>query len=196
MDRLIAGLRAIARGGVWFGGALIILSAVLIGVEVVIRKAFNLTIGGVDELAGFALAISSAWAFGFALLDRAHVRIDSLYIWLPARVRAALDLLGLAAFTLFMALLAWQAFGVFGNSLAMGTRTMTVLATPLQYPQFLWAVGLAFFVLVAVILFARAVWGVLHGDLVAVQRCIGSRTMREELDQELEQLGKIHDGTP
>jgi TRAP-type C4-dicarboxylate transport system permease small subunit len=191
MDRLIAGVRAVSRWGVWFGGALIVLAAVLVGVEVLIRKAFNLTIGGVDELSGFALAISTAWAFGFALLDRAHVRIDSLYVWLPTRVRILLDILGLVVFTLFMALFAWQAQGVFLNSLALDTRTMTVLATPLKYPQFLWVLGLYFFVVIAVVLLLGAALALARGELGAVQQLIGSRTVGEELDEELQQVERL-----
>lgn len=190
MDRLIDRVHAFSRYSAWFGGALIIASAVLVGVEVVIRKLFNLTIGGVDELSGFALAISSAWAFGFALLDRAHVRIDSLYVWLPARVCALLDILGLGVFAVFMALFAWHASGVFMNSFAMDTRTMTVLETPLKYPQAMWVLGLFFFVLIAVALLIRALGALIRGDVTAVRRQLGSRTVSEELDEELQQLGR------
>ena len=190
MDRLIERARTVSRYGVWFGGFLIILSAVIVGVEVLIRKAFNVTIGGADELSGFALAISSAWAFGFALLDRAHVRIDSLYTMLPTRVCALLDILGLIVFTLVMGLFAWQAMDVFMNSVDMGTRTMTVLETPVMYPPFLWVLGLFSFVVIALLLLVRAVITfALHGAL-AVQRQIGSKTVQEEVKEEIHQLGK------
>lgn len=76
MDPLLELARRLARAGVWFGGALIIAAAFLVGIEVVIRKAFTLTIGGADELSGYALAISTSWALAFALLERAHIRID------------------------------------------------------------------------------------------------------------------------
>jgi TRAP-type C4-dicarboxylate transport system permease small subunit len=188
MDRLVERARTVSRYGVWFGGFLIVLAAVIIGIEVVIRKAFNVTIGGADELSGFALAIGSAWAFGFALLDRAHVRIDSVYTFLPARIRAPLDILGLIVFALFMGLFAWQALDVLVNSVAMNTRTMTILETPVMYPQFLWVLGLFSFVLIAALLLVRAVVTfVLHGAL-AVQKQIGSKTVQEEVDEELRQL--------
>jgi TRAP-type C4-dicarboxylate transport system permease small subunit len=190
MDRLIERLRAVSRVGAWFGGALILISAVIVGVDVIIRKAFSLTLGGADELSGFALAISSAWAFGYALLERAHVRIDSVYTLLPTRVRAVLDILALAVFTLFMGLLAWHAGGVLMNSVAMGARTMTALETPLKYPQFLWVSGLCFFVLIALALLMRAVVTLARGDVAGVQRQIGSQTLAEELDEELQQIEK------
>lgn len=188
MDRLVELARTVSRYGVWFGGFLIVLAAVIIGIEVVIRKLFNVTIGGADELSGFALAISSAWAFGFALLDRAHVRIDSLYMLLPARLCALLDILGLSVFTLLMGLFAWQALDVFLNSVAMDTRTMTVLETPVMYPQFLWVLGLFSFVVIALLLLARAVVTFALRGALAVQRQIGSRTVQEEVNQEIPQL--------
>jgi TRAP-type C4-dicarboxylate transport system permease small subunit len=185
MDRFIERVRTFSRYGTWFGGALIMMAAVIVGIDVVIRKAFNVTIGGADELSGFALAISSAWAFGFALLERAHVRIDSLYVWLPSRARIVLDIVGLTAFTLFMGLFAWQAFGVFRNSVEMDTRTMTVLETPLRFPQFFWVLGLVVFVLIAVLLLLRSLLALAQGDLATVHRQIGSRTTLEETDEEL-----------
>ncbi len=188
MDRLIERLRSLSRLGAWFGGALIIIAAVVVGIEVVIRKAFNLSIGGADELSGFALAISSAWAFSYALLERAHVRIDSVYTLFGARVRACLDLLGLLVFLLFMGLFAWHAGGVLMNTVAMDARTMTTLETPLKYPQFLWVAGLFFFVLVALALLVRAVITFARGDVLGVQRQIGSQTVNEEVEEELHQM--------
>ncbi|MFQ6017473.1 MAG: TRAP transporter small permease subunit [Kiloniellaceae bacterium] len=188
MDRLIERARTFSRYGAWFGGALIIVAAVIVGVDVVIRKAFNVTIGGADELSGFALAISSAWAFGFALLERAHVRIDSVYVWLPPRVCAVLDILGLIVFTLFMGLFAWQAYGVFRNSVAMDTRTMTVLETPLRFPQFLWVLGLSVFVLIALLLLFRSLVALASGDVATVQRRIGSKSAREDTGEEVRRI--------
>lgn len=40
-----------------------LLAAVLIGIDVVIRKFFATSIGGADELAGYALAIGTSWGW-------------------------------------------------------------------------------------------------------------------------------------
>ena len=77
------GVRRFAQWGLWFGGTLVLLAALLIGVDVLMRKFFDRSIGGADELAGYSLAIGSAWGLGAALLDRAHIRIDSLYVLFP-----------------------------------------------------------------------------------------------------------------
>jgi TRAP-type mannitol/chloroaromatic compound transport system permease small subunit len=188
VDPLLDVGRRIARFGAWFGGSLIIASALLVGVEVVIRKAFSLTIGGADELSGFALAISTSWALAFALLERAHIRIDSLYIHLPVRVCALLDMVGLTLFTGFIALIAWHGFGVFRTSYGLGAESLSPLGTPLVVPQLLWVLGFVMFLGVALLLFLRALLALLAGDLAAVGRLIGSRSLSEELEAELADL--------
>jgi TRAP-type mannitol/chloroaromatic compound transport system permease small subunit len=190
VDPLLALSRRIARFGAWFGGFLIIASALLVGVEVVIRKVFTLSIGGADELSGFALAISTSWALAFALLERAHIRIDSLYARLPARLCAVLDLLALAVFTAFIALVAWHGFGVFATSYKLGARSLSPLGTPLVVPQALWVLGFAMFLAIALVLFVRALLALIAGDLAAARRLVGSRNVSEELQAELGDVGQ------
>jgi TRAP-type mannitol/chloroaromatic compound transport system permease small subunit len=184
--RLLKLARALARAGAWFGGGLIIVSAFLVGIEVVIRKAFDLTIGGADELSGFALAISTSWALAFTLIERAHIRIDSLYVRLPVRLCALLDLLGLALFAGFVALITWYGFGVFRTSYELGARSLSPLGTPLVVPQLLWVLGLVLFLAVALIVLVRALIALVTGDLLTVRSLTGSRTVSEEIEAELE----------
>jgi TRAP-type mannitol/chloroaromatic compound transport system permease small subunit len=188
LDSVLELARRIARIGAWFGGLLIIAAALLVGVEVVIRKAFNLTIGGADELSGYALAISTSWALAFALLERAHIRIDSLYVHLPVRLAALLDLLGLALFSAFIGLVAWYGFGVFQTSHGLGAHSLSPLGTPLVVPQLLWVAGFAMFLLIAGLLLLRALAALVAGDLQTLQRLIGSRSVSEELEAELAEL--------
>ena len=69
-----------------------------------------------------------------------------------------------------------------------GTVTLSSIAWPLRYPQFLWVVGLWWFVLVALLLWIRAVLTVVRGNFIGVQLQIGSRTVREEIKAELRQI--------
>ena len=190
MDRLLALSYRVARAGTWFGCGLLIVASFLIGIDVVIRKLFSLSIGGADELSGYALAIASAWAFAYALLERAHVRIDSLYVTLPRWVRATLDVFGLAVFVAVMALVAWRAFGVFSESVKLDAHSMSPIATPLIYPQALWVAGLIVFVLIGCLLLARVVVAFATGDAATVHRLAGSRSVTEEIEQETHHLGQ------
>src|SRR2546423_15707364 len=103
MDQVMNGVRRFTHWGLWFGGALILLAAVLIGIDVLMRKFLTASIGGADELAGYALAIGTAWGLRAALIDRAQLRIDSLYVSFPPKLRLLLDLTALPLFVSFFA---------------------------------------------------------------------------------------------
>jgi TRAP-type mannitol/chloroaromatic compound transport system permease small subunit len=195
VDPLLALAHRLARFGAWCGGLLIIASAFLVGVEVVIRKAFDLTIGGADELSGYALAISTSWALAFALLERAHIRIDSLYVHLPARLAALLDILGLALFSAFIGLIAWYGFRVFQTSYGLSAHSLSPLGTPLVVPQLLWVAGFVMFLLIAALLLLRSLAAFVAGDHQTVRRLIGSRSVSEELEAEIAELERA-DRTP
>ncbi len=183
----------LCRVGVWFGGALFILAALIVCVEVVIRKTIGATIGGAAELSGYALAVASAWAYGFALLERAHIRIDTLYATLPTRVAAVLDLLAITAFVGFFCLISRYALEVLLQTIDLGSRSMTPLQTPLVIPQTLWFAGLCVVVLTGVVLMVRASILFATGDVAACRNLIGSRTVKDELDGELAEQDRTRD---
>lgn len=191
LDRILAGLTAISRAGVWMGGVLLFATCVMIGIEVVGRKFFGFSFEGVDELSGYVLAIASAWAFGFTLVSRTHVRIDTLYVTMPPRVRAAMDLISITSIVAFFGFVTWFAWLVLQRSLLLGGRAMTPLQTPLAIPQSFWVAGLALFVLIAAVLWLRAVLALVTGDMATSARLIGSRTQNEEVAEEIEAVQSI-----
>ncbi|MGE3651668.1 MAG: TRAP transporter small permease subunit, partial [Reyranellaceae bacterium] len=152
----MTGVRRVARWGLWGGGALVLLAAVLIGIDVLLRKFLNRSIGGADELAGYALAIGTAWSLGAALLDRAHIRIDSLYVLFPQKLRLVLDAVAVALLVGFFALTAWHGWGVVSQSWISESRSQSALETPTVIPQALWIAGLAAFVVIGILLLLQA----------------------------------------
>lgn len=180
--------RRLSLWGLWFGGALILLAALLIGVDVVLRVAFNRSIGGADELSGYALAIGTAWALGAALLDRAHIRIDSLYVLLPTPVRLALDMLAISLFATFFGLIGWHGIGVLQQSWTSGSRSQSAIETPLIIPQAIWLAGLAVFLLAALVLLLHALALAFRGDTHGMARAISTRSAEEEVEDEIKAL--------
>jgi len=183
--------RRLSRFGLWFGGALVLLAAVLIGVDVTLRKFFNASIGGADELAGYALALGTAWSLGAALLDRAHIRIDSLYVLFPRRLRLALDFAGIALLLGFFGLIAWHGWSVVRQSWVSGSRSQSALATPIVIPQSLWLVGLALFFVIGVALLAHALILIARGKPEAAAREISTRSAMEEVEDEIRDLKEV-----
>ena len=163
MGRLQAIAEGISRVGAIIGGAMLLIASLVICVDITLRYTISKTLGGADELSGYALAISSAWGFSAALLSRSHIRIDTLYVRVRTRVRAALDLLSLVTFASFIALITWHAWGVVRQSWVSGSRSLSELETPVIIPQALWFAGLVFFVVVALLLLARSLHAVLDG---------------------------------
>jgi TRAP-type C4-dicarboxylate transport system permease small subunit len=163
---------------------------VLIGVDVTLRKLFNASIGGADELAGYALALGTAWSLGAALLDRAHIRIDSLYVLFPRWLRLALDFAGLALFIAFFGLIARHGWSVVQQSWVSGSRSQSALQTPTVLPQSLWLVGLALFLLIGLALLAHAVMLIARGNAAAAAQAISTRSAVEDVKREVQDLKK------
>jgi TRAP-type C4-dicarboxylate transport system permease small subunit len=182
------GVRRFAQWGLWFGGALVLLAAVLIGVDVLMRKFLSRSIGGADELAGYSLAIGTSWGLGAALLDRAHIRIDSLYVLFPQKLRLALDLLALILFTAFLALTLWHGFGVVAQSWTSESRSQSALETPTIIPQFLWIAGLVAFVGIAIVILVQSLRLAMAGDLHGMAQLISTRSAEEEVEDEIRDL--------
>lgn len=188
MERSLSLMRSISRWGLWFGGALVLLAALLIGVDVILRKFFTTSIGGADELAGYALAIGTAWGLAATLLERAHIRIDTLYMLFPRIYRIILDLVGLALFIFFFAMVAWHGSGVVMQSWTSGSRSQSALQIPTVIPQLIWIIGLLLFVLVGLTLFLDALIKLKTGDRAGIGRTIGIRSAEEDVEEEIAAL--------
>ena len=178
----------LTRYGLWLGGALVLTAALLIGVDVTLRKLFDASIGGADELAGYALAIGTAWSLGAALVERAHIRIDSLYVLLPRWLRLALDFFGNALLIAFFGLIARHGWSVVQQSWVSGSRSQSALQTPTVLPQSIWLIGLVLFFLIGLVLLARAAFLVARGDAAAAARVVSTRSAAEEVQEEMREL--------
>ena len=163
-------------------------AAVLIGIDVTLRKVFNASIGGADELAGYALALRTAWSLGAEFLDRAHIRIDSLYVLFPRSLRLALDFAGLALFIAFFGLVARHGWNVLQQSWVSGSRSQSALQTPTVIPQAIWLIGLAVFFVVGLVLLAQAVMLTARGNAAAAEKAISTRSAAEEVEDEIREM--------
>jgi TRAP-type C4-dicarboxylate transport system permease small subunit len=188
MEAAVASARRFTQWGLWFGGALVLVAALLIGVDVLMRKFLARSIGGADELAGYSLAIGTAWGLGAALIDRAHIRIDSLYLLFPARLRLLLDVAGIMLFLIFFGLMAWHGWGVVEQSWTSGSRSQSALETPTVIPQLLWFAGLVGFLLVGLLLLLHTLALASRGNLREASRAIGTRSAEEEVEDEIRDL--------
>lgn len=184
LDRTLAGMAWVSRAGAWVGGALLFASVALIAVEVVLRKLFTATLHGAHELSAYAFALVVSWGFAYALFQKAHIRIDVVYVRLPRALRIALDLLALLALAALAGLMSWGAWGVLSGSLERGSTANSPLATPLWIPQLLWVVGLVWFALSVAALILRSLVALGERDPESVRRHAGSPTLEDEIRAE------------
>lgn len=182
-------LRAADRGSTaaaLAGGLLILAAAVIVSVDVLLRKFSTVTVGGADELSGYALAIGSTWAFAFVMLNRGNVRIDAVYQYLPRGLAAVCDLVAVLALLAFASLVAGYGWAVMSYAWQIGSHSNSALAVPLAIPLTLWWLGYGWFVACALLLLARSVAALADGDLAAVNRLIGARSVQDEAADELQ----------
>ena len=184
MTKLLALSEKLSQILVWIGGTLIILSALLVTLEVILRKLFNISLGGADELSGYAFGIATTFGFAYALFQRAHIRVDAAYNLFPAWLKLVADFVGiilLAGFAGIVTVMAWQ---LVGDTITHNSHSITPLRTPLTYPQVPWLFGWVFFVFCSVLLILAALIALIRRDVKGAEALIGAKTLDEQVEEE------------
>lgn len=181
MDRLATWISRL------FGCCLLFLSA-FVALETVLRKLFNTSLQGADELGGYILAFVASLAFIVAMIDRAHIRIDVLHAKFPIKLQATIDwlsVLSLGVLGLFFLYVGWY---VLGDTMRYGSTAATPWRTPLIWPQAAWYGGLAIFALCSFVMAGRATRLFLSGRHAQLAAEFNPKTAADELHEELENL--------
>ena len=184
MDGVLRAAHGLSRVLVWIGGGMILLSAFLVTAEVFMRKLLNVSIGGADELSGYAFCVATSLSFAYVLFERGHIRVDAAYHLFPRGLQFAANLLGLALLIGFAAVVSAAAWGLVADTLQYGSRSITPMRTPLAIPQLPWLFGWLFFIACGVLLFAAALWRALRKDLQAANELIGVKTIEDQIQDE------------
>ncbi len=195
----------IGRAAAIASGWMLMAIAVLTCVEVVVRKFYDYSFQGVDELSGYAMAIVSAAGFTWALTERAHMRITLAFAYLPRIVCSTLHvvaLITLATMAIFCAVLGFSevqaSLGIHKGDWmdpANWRHANTPMQTPLWIPQGLWFAGLALFA-------AASSTAALHGlallvrDRDRLERLYGPQSLDEEIETETQLARKREQLTP
>ena len=191
LDDLLRQAERVSRFLAWLGGIMLLVVIALTAVEILLRRTFSIALGLGFELSGYVLAVAASWSFAYALFNKAHIRIDAVYVRFGQRTRVAPDLLALVAFVVFAVALADASLGVALESISRGSLSDTPLQTPMWIPQVMWSVGLLWFAFVTLLLLLRTVVALRQGDLATAQQLIGSPTLDERIEDEAPDLEKI-----
>lgn len=180
----VRALGRVAGFGIWVGGICLLASSSLIVVDLVLRKTLGWSLGGADEIAGYVLAVVSAWAFPYTLLRRSHIRVDVLYTHLPRTARVALDLFAMGCMGIFVGVLTYHAWYVLVDSISFSSVSNTPLQVPQWIPQSLWFAGYLFFMVTILVLFGCSLWLLAKKRPTEVGRLIGIHSVEEEIVEE------------
>jgi TRAP-type C4-dicarboxylate transport system permease small subunit len=156
--------------------------------DVIARKFFGMSFEGADELGGYALAVGAGFSFIVALTQRAHMRIDILYVRLPLNLRAALDWLALVSLASMAVLLVYLAWRMLDDSLSYGSTAPTPWATPLAWPQSVWLASLLLFMATCLFAAGMATRLLLWCRFAGLSERFGSSAGRDEVEAELADL--------
>lgn len=189
MASLWSGYCRLSRLLAWIGGAAILVAALIVSTEVISRKLLSFAFSGSDEIAAYLFAIGTSWSMAYVLVARGHVRIDALYGIFPAGVRAVLDVAALLGLGLLVLALADRSWEILADNYRGWNRSNTPLRLVLAYPQSLWFLGWAYFLLGIVLAVLRILLALLKGDMATVSATAGVPSQDEEIKGELEGLG-------
>jgi TRAP-type C4-dicarboxylate transport system permease small subunit len=186
MNRFHAIVAAISLWLARIGGLMLVGSSVVITMEILARKVIHIPFSVGTELSSYALAISASWSFSYALLNRAHVRIDVIRNWTPPTIRFGLDVLALGSLGGVAMILAWFAWDTVETSWTLSARENTSLGTLLVIPQGLWFLGLIWFAFVCVEQLALVARALMKGDRAAAAAIVTTPDVNDEIDEALE----------
>lgn len=165
------------------GAALLLAISLGITAEVLLRKLFNTTLGGMDELSSYGFAIFTSFGLSVAALARANIRIDLLRAIVPNTVRVALDLFAQLALIGFAGFLTWRAFLLVATSWDKGTKAITPLATPVAWPQTIWLAGLVIFLIVLLVMLGLSLRALTRGEKAAFSELAAPASELDEIDR-------------
>ena len=184
LERLLTNTRTVSLWLTWLGGSLIVLSAFLVTAEVFLRKFFNFSIGGADEISGYAFGVATALALSYALFERAHIRVDALLGVFPKKLHGVINLFGMIMLIGFASVVVYNVWSMVGDSLDNGSRSITPMRVPLALPQIPWLLGWMFFVFSGVLICLVAIKRMMAGDIAGTQDLIGVKSLDEQIEDE------------
>lgn len=174
MLKALGTLRRI-NDGMAVAAGLLLLTSVVVTVYDVFARPFHMSLGGTDELSGYAMAISTSWGMSYALTNLAHVRIDLLRSRCKTLGQALFDLVSILSLTGTALVVAYRGWPVLAKSIQNNSTANTTLETPLWIPQSLWMAGWVWFAASALIISLCVLSLIFRGQLSEVGDVAGLR---------------------
>jgi len=125
-------------------GGLGMLMSMFLGVaDIVGTQILQVPVPGPRELTESTMVVIVFGALTYAQIRRAHIRVELVYLRMPPRMQAALDVLAALCGLLFFGLLLWQSWNEALYSYQIGEATVGLIRFPLWPARFVLAAGTA-----------------------------------------------------
>lgn len=140
------------------------LIAIILG-EIVSRAIWNMPTNWVHESSGYLLAGMTVLAGGYALLRRAHIKVDIVYNRLPQRVRAIVDVFTALFFFIFCVVLIWKGGASAWHAFLTGETSGTFFNPKLWPIRLIIPIGAFFLLLQGLVHFILDLMSAITGEV-------------------------------
>lgn len=166
------------------GGLILLAAVIMIVIEVLFRKIAGISIFPATEMSGYFMAIIASWSFSYAMLEKAHIRIDVFYAKAGNKMRNLLDLLSIFSLVFISIFAADAVISVVLDTYESNAHSNSPLMAPLWVPQLLWMFGFVWFTFFVSLLLLRALVALLELD----QRRFGHLLSSPSLDDHINEV--------
>ena len=142
--RMMDCLRSLNKGVALAVGFGLLLCAAFVLADIILRQ-IGRSLGGTEEIAGYAMALATSWGMSYTLLELGHVRIDLLRSRVKGFGRSLFDVFSMIVMSGVIIMIAIKAWPVVERSLVNGSTANTPLETPLVWVQMPWFAGWVWF---------------------------------------------------
>ena len=171
--KLIETLRRINKGVALVVGLGLLACAGFVLLDIVMRQ-IGTSLGGTEEIAGYAMALATSWGMGFTLLELGHVRIDLLRSRVQSLGRALFDVFSMIVMSGVIVMIAIKAWPVVERSIVNSSRANTPLETPLALVQLPWFAGWVWFACMSCIVTLAALSMIIKGRAAETESIVGA----------------------
>lgn len=178
--KLIGILRRINKGVALLVGLGLLACAGFVLLDIVMRQ-IGTSLGGTEEIAGYAMAIATSWGMGYTLLELGHVRIDLLRSRIQSFGRALFDVFAMVVMSGVVVTIAIKAWPVVERSLVNGSRANTPLETPLALVQVPWFAGWVWFAVMSCLVTLAALSLIVKGRAAETEPMVGAFAEQDQL---------------
>ncbi|WP_449285406.1 TRAP transporter small permease subunit [Marinobacter sp. PE14] len=165
------------------GGVVLLAAVVMIVIEVLFRKIADISVFPATEMSGYFMAIIASWSFSYAMLEKAHIRIDVFYEKACNKIRNLLDLLSICSLVFISIFAADAVISVVLDTYRSNAHSNSPLMAPLWIPQLLWMFGFVWFTFSVSLLLLRALVALLELDQRRFSHLLSSPSVDDHINE-------------